>query len=110
MSDLTDAMAELMGAYQEASESTPVASFGGEDVEIIPAAIGQDQMFGGGGSMNAEEFEVATLFTDWNTPPEDLEVVELSGHATKEDGSYQVLRRRFHEAWLVLVLGNTDAR
>ena len=109
MSDLTDAAAELMEAFRDVSASEPELTHDGETASIMPNAIGNDPMFVGGGTADSARFDVATLAADWSTPPEDQDVVELSGHATIDDGSYQVLSRTFNEAWLVFTLGNADA-
>lgn len=110
MSEAEDIAAELMEAYQDFSGSTPTISHDGEEVEIMPNAFGNDPMYVGGGTAESSETEVATLFADWDTPPEDLDVISLEGHASLPDGDYQVLRRRYHEAWLVFTLGNSDAK
>lgn len=111
MSDATDIAAELMEAYQDFSESTPTLTHGSEEVDIMPNIVGNDPVFVPGGSADSEQFEVATLASDWDSPPlGDLEVVTLANHATAPDGTYQVFSRRLNEAWLVFTLGNSDAQ
>ena len=109
MSDLTDAAAELLEAFQEVSDSTPTLTHDGETVNILPNAIGNDPMCVGGGTADSARFDVCTLAADWSTPPEDQDVVALADHPTADDGNYQVLNRVFNEAWLVFTLGNADA-
>lgn len=110
MSDLTDAAAELLAEFQAVSDSSPTIEHDGETVDIMPNPIGNDPMFVGGGTADSARFDVCTLADAWDTAPEDQDVVELSGHATAPDGSYQVLNRTSYEAWIVFTLGNADGR